>query len=234
VSISIAHTYRNELEGVAKRDVEGILVKDAAYGGSWKKRGGIGAYMMMCRKWDRLEKAVEQDYGYDIFAAIEKDPREESVLDDIRDLRCYLLLIEAEIQARRTVQDRARVVDRGGPVSIEITGVGIPDPWGAVPTPNKYVSPPGVTPPMIFNPPSTVSRTETLPQRPNTASRIESLPPQTTTIAEVPTTDTSRTYSVPLSNFAGSCEVANGCPCGDSGRPGHPDGWCQRESVAGA
>jgi hypothetical protein len=228
VSISIAHTYIDELDGVAKKDVDGIKVKDAAYGGSWKKRGGIGAYMMMCRKWDRLEKAVEHDHGFDIFKAIEQDTRDESVLDDIRDLRRYLLLIEAEIQARRTMADRARAVDNYRP-SIEITGSG--QPWGeeiAKPIANgpsidivakpwlpsrRWAQPlDSVLPPIsiLHNPPSTVSRTETV-----TCS------PQTTTIAP-PSNTWDREAEMPRTID---------CPCGYGSRQDHPSTWCTRPSL---
>jgi len=219
MSISIAHTYTEELEGVAQKDVSEVKIKDAAYGGSWKKRGGIGAYMMMCRKWDRLEKAVEQEYGFDIFAAIEKDPRDESVLDDIRDLRRYLLLIESEIQSRRTIAKRARAVDNfqkpidlesppedpnSGSPPPEDPNPWVPNPWIPNPltnplTPIKYVSQPGTSPVITFIQPETVSRTETIAPLPN------------------------RTV-VRSDGWVGDC------PCGDSTRPGHPSTWCEQES----
>lgn len=37
---------------------------------------------------------------WDIFKAIDQDARPEGVIDDIRDLRRYLLLVEAEMRAR--------------------------------------------------------------------------------------------------------------------------------------
>jgi hypothetical protein len=69
---------------------------EQSYGDSWKQRGGVGAFMMLARKWDRLEKQVTEQ-GYDIFQAIAYDGREEGILDDIRDLRRYLFLVEAEV-----------------------------------------------------------------------------------------------------------------------------------------
>jgi hypothetical protein len=69
------------------------------YGTSWKKRGGVGAFMMAARKWDRLELAVGK-YDYNIFRAVEGDKRAEGIMDDIRDLRRYLLLIEAEVGSK--------------------------------------------------------------------------------------------------------------------------------------
>ena len=54
------------VERVALYDVEGLHVSEQSYGDSWKQRGGVGAFMMLARKWDRLEKQVE-DKHYDIF-----------------------------------------------------------------------------------------------------------------------------------------------------------------------
>jgi len=100
---------------IAEEDVKCIRKKEDSYKGSWKKRGGVGAFMMLARKWDRIETAVEQVdiiaavrpenraiiSQYDIFAHIEQDDRDEGLLDDIRDLRQYLMLVEAEMRARK-------------------------------------------------------------------------------------------------------------------------------------
>ena len=58
--------------------------------------------MMLARKqdrlteiWGRIEFQTDNE-GYNIFDAIAMDEREEGILDDIRDLRCYLILVEAE------------------------------------------------------------------------------------------------------------------------------------------
>ena len=79
---------------IAERDVRTLEEKGKAYGDSWKRRGGTGAFMMLARKWDRLENQAEA-HSFDVFAAIRDDP--DGVLDDIRDLRCYLLLVEEEM-----------------------------------------------------------------------------------------------------------------------------------------
>ena len=81
---------------VAQEDVEKLHQAEQSYGDSWKKRGGVGAFMMLARKWDRLENQVD-GHRYDIFKAISEDQRPEGILDDIRDLRRYLLLVEAEM-----------------------------------------------------------------------------------------------------------------------------------------
>jgi hypothetical protein len=107
------------LETIAAEDVQRIREKEASYKGSWKKRGGIGAFMMLARKWDRIENAVQslgitcavrpenriEASPYDIFMHIQIDEREEGLLSDIQDLRCYLMLVEAEMRARHERTD---------------------------------------------------------------------------------------------------------------------------------
>ena len=82
---------------LATEDVKGLHEAEQSYGDSWKKRGGVGAFMMLARKWDRLENQVTK-VNYDIFQAIQHDTRPEGILDDIQDLRRYLLLVEAEVR----------------------------------------------------------------------------------------------------------------------------------------
>ncbi len=89
----------NNIVGLANQDVEGLHDSEQSYGDSWKQRGGVGAFMMLARKWDRLEKQVTE-YNYDVFEAAFDDMREEGILDDIRDLRRYLFLVEAEVRMR--------------------------------------------------------------------------------------------------------------------------------------
>lgn len=77
-------------------DVLGLINAAKSYGDSWKNRGGVGAFMMLARKWDRIEKQVSEK-DWDVFEAIIDDIREEGIIDDIRDLRRYLLLVESEM-----------------------------------------------------------------------------------------------------------------------------------------
>lgn len=105
--------YLDELEKIGAEDAAGLKKAQESYGNSWKLRGGIGAFMMLARKWDRLELRVKQrmlpkpvkegfEYvdPYDIFAHILADPRGEGVIDDVRDLRRYLMLVEAELRVQ--------------------------------------------------------------------------------------------------------------------------------------
>jgi hypothetical protein len=94
------------LDDVADYDVAIVNEKEKTYQGSWKQRGGIGAFMMMARKWDRLENILTKSSApYDIFTAIKRDPTgaDGSALAEVRDLRQYLLLIEAEMMASGAV-----------------------------------------------------------------------------------------------------------------------------------
>ena len=88
-----------ETEIISAEDWTSLDRAEEDYGDSWRKRGGIGAFMMLARKWDRIEKQVF-DYTYDIFLALEEDRRPEGLMDDIKDLRRYLLLVEAHMRTK--------------------------------------------------------------------------------------------------------------------------------------
>lgn len=79
---------------IAQNDVLVLKQKGLTYGSSWRQRGGVGAFMMLARKWDRIENQC-REAGYDIFQLITSDPSAGGILDDIQDLRRYLLLVES-------------------------------------------------------------------------------------------------------------------------------------------
>tara|TARA_R110000765_G_scaffold80854_2_gene158418 strand:- start:463 stop:813 length:351 start_codon:yes stop_codon:yes gene_type:complete len=84
------------MKEVAQSDLEALKRAETSYGDSWKRRGGVGAFMMLARKFDRIEHQA-QKHGWDIFEAGEVYVGEAGLLDDIRDLRRYLLLTEEHI-----------------------------------------------------------------------------------------------------------------------------------------
>ena len=86
-----------EVEKLAQEDVDKLEKAEKSYGDSWKQRGGVGAFMMLARKWDRIENQTKK-HNYDIFEAILSNPSNEGIIDDIWDLRRYLFLVEAEIR----------------------------------------------------------------------------------------------------------------------------------------
>ena len=106
--------YLDQLSAVADADVANIEEKERAYGSSWKRRGGIGAFMMLARKFDRIEQRVSKEIAatesapgaqkHNLFQHIVADTRAEPLLDDIRDLRRYLMLVEAEMAARGVIE----------------------------------------------------------------------------------------------------------------------------------
>lgn len=89
-----------------------VAQKDRDYASSWKRRGGVGAYMMLCRKFDRIETLVKA-HGYDIFAAL----RENSggIHDDLIDAVGYLLLILEEAQGQAASPPPTSDYERASP-----------------------------------------------------------------------------------------------------------------------
>jgi hypothetical protein len=81
------------MRNIAQRDLEALKKAEESYGNSWRRRGGVGAFMMLARKFDRIEHQSER-HGWDVFEAGEAFKGEAGLLDDIRDLRRYLILVE--------------------------------------------------------------------------------------------------------------------------------------------
>ena len=78
---------------IAQKDLDALKRAEESYGNSWRRRGGVGAFMMLARKFDRIEHQSER-HAWDIFEAGEAFKGEAGLLDDIRDLRRYLILVE--------------------------------------------------------------------------------------------------------------------------------------------
>ena len=57
-----------EMLDIVEQDVEELVEAEKSYGNSWRKRGGVGAFMMLARKWDRIENQVKGT-NFDIFSA---------------------------------------------------------------------------------------------------------------------------------------------------------------------
>jgi len=105
--------YLDYLQAVAESDVSGLKNSEKSYGNSWKLRGGVDTFHMLARKWDRLEERVRThvDAGeaapgasqFDIFEHMAADRRADGIIDDVRDLRRYLMLVEAEMVARGAI-----------------------------------------------------------------------------------------------------------------------------------
>jgi hypothetical protein len=109
-------TFHEDLRAMTADLLDRVIVKDIEYGASWKKRGGVGAFMMLARKWDRLENALDPNPtsgihsrmspdvpAYDVLFAGARDTRPEGIIDDIDDLVGYLLLVRTEIYRSRAL-----------------------------------------------------------------------------------------------------------------------------------
>ncbi len=83
------------IQHLANTDVTTLKTKGESYGDSWRRRGGPGAFFMLSRKWDRIEN-ICREHNYDIFGVGVYNFGE--ILDDIKDLRCYLFLVEAHVR----------------------------------------------------------------------------------------------------------------------------------------
>ena len=94
----------NLMKQVAQADLHALQRAEQSYGDSWKRRGGVGAFMMLARKFDRIEHQSEK-HGWDVLEAGRVFSGETGLLDDIRDLRRYLLLVEQEILTQDKVVD---------------------------------------------------------------------------------------------------------------------------------
>jgi hypothetical protein len=95
------------LKKIAEADVAGLVDAEKSYGDSWKRRGGSGAFFVLARKWDRLENRVK-NFHNDIFETIRLDTRREGAIDDVRDLRRYLMLVEDEMVETRQLPRQAQ------------------------------------------------------------------------------------------------------------------------------
>ena len=84
----------DDIKKLANEDVKHLKKAEKSYGDSWMVRGGVGAFMILCRKWDRIENQTKKE-NYDIFQTVKNDLSKTGILDDIRDLRRYLLLVES-------------------------------------------------------------------------------------------------------------------------------------------
>lgn len=98
-------SYHNRVPQLAADDAAIVLAADTQYQGSWQQRGGTGAFFTIARKWDRIEAAAKR-VGYDLEVASRQDDRPEGLINDIRDLRRYLTLLEAWLVSRGSATSR--------------------------------------------------------------------------------------------------------------------------------
>lgn len=88
------YSYTKHLNPIAAQDVAVLKEKDENYGASWLEYGGFSAFFATVRKWDRIRVQLKR-VGWNVFEAYAADKRQEGFMDDVRDLRRYLMLWEA-------------------------------------------------------------------------------------------------------------------------------------------
>lgn len=86
---------KENVKELALQDATILAVADRQYGSSWMQRGGVGAYFVGIRKADRM-KAQLAKYHDDLRIAVAHDCRAEGIMNDLRDLRRYFYLWEAQ------------------------------------------------------------------------------------------------------------------------------------------
>ena len=101
-----------DVKSIAQEDIHSLIESEKSYGDSWRRRGGTGAFMMLARKFARIEQQ-SKDCNYDIFEAGDKYNGEDGLLDDIGDLRRYLLLVEHHIRygSNELIEEKVRDVE---------------------------------------------------------------------------------------------------------------------------
>ena len=83
---------------ILQNDLKVLDEKCEQYGNNWKKRGGIGAFFNFVSKWDKVETRTKENL-YNIFSACMDEDNEVdfNFLDELGDLRRYLMLVECEM-----------------------------------------------------------------------------------------------------------------------------------------
>ncbi len=93
---------------IVEKDLEILNKKIQQHGYDWKKRGGVGAFILAARKWDRIERFCCQQSPdkWNIFKAAENKKVTKDLFENIGDLRRYLILIEEEILYRQHKEEK--------------------------------------------------------------------------------------------------------------------------------
>ena len=50
----------DKIQKLTEDDIDALKKAETSYGDSWRRRGGVGAFMMLARKWDRIENQTNK------------------------------------------------------------------------------------------------------------------------------------------------------------------------------
>lgn len=123
-------TYHRWLQQITEEDIRYVVRKDRQYMSSWKTRGGPGAFFTFARPWDRLE-SIASKQGYHIFKIIADEGLrgvDGTLLACVRDLRRYLMLLEAEVLERHEA-NRGRTEERVGEILDKMAHPDVDEGW---------------------------------------------------------------------------------------------------------
>lgn len=106
LSIQEADILHRVIEDIHTTDQTSLIKSGEAYGDSWCARGGPGAWMVSCRKFDRLETQLKK-VDWNIFRLLLENDDPDGPLDDIEDLTRYLILIRCFVRLAKEKKDAA-------------------------------------------------------------------------------------------------------------------------------
>lgn len=88
------HEFGSDVYSASLFDVTELTAADEVYGSSWMARGGVGAFFVTVRKYDRIANSIKSIPEQDLqrwLGSVYKIPG-EGPWNDLRDLRKYLIL----------------------------------------------------------------------------------------------------------------------------------------------
>lgn len=121
--------FKKRLQAILDSTQAQLMHAQGSYGESWIKRGGIGAFMNLARKWDRIQMSCKRA-GWDIMKALEMDRRPEGLIDDLRDLRDYIILVDEYWTRDNPIEQYVKEIL---PVTKDLPPDSVPD------SENKYI-----------------------------------------------------------------------------------------------
>ncbi len=100
-----------DFDGIRKMLVEGVNLlekKNAEYGASWCRRGGVGAFFTVWRKIDRLEEQLKRA-DFNMFDVSVAEDSTESIDETLIDAVLYFsLVLEKRKAIREELERRAK------------------------------------------------------------------------------------------------------------------------------
>lgn len=104
----LPHTDFDKMQALQDETLALCRKKDAEYGASWCRRGGVGAFFTVWRKADRLEEQLKK-VDFNLFDVSDDPNSTESLDETIRDFANYLYLA---LEKRKSIRERDAMIKR--------------------------------------------------------------------------------------------------------------------------